>query len=222
MALSWETLAKDIVFNKKTWLALGVASFAGSALYVAYRLHEIAKRQRMLREAPEKRVLVLGLDGAGKSSLLQHMNSGDSASALQPTNGFSVISIQNEGVALNIWEVGGAEGVRSYWENFLQGTELLIFVVDSIDEDRFTVAKEELTKLLADQRLKGVPLVVVANKQDQAGAKQGSEICKALGVEPDCDDRDVYIIETHTSENSASLEEIERLKNMMRTLWPKD
>lgn len=55
--------------------------------------------------------------------------------------------------------------MRSYWENFLQGTELLIFVVDSIDEDRFTVAKEELTKLLADQRLKGVPLVVVANKQ---------------------------------------------------------
>lgn len=49
-------------------------------------------------------MLVLGLDGAGKSTLLQHMNSGDSASASKPTNGFSVISIQNEGVALNIWE----------------------------------------------------------------------------------------------------------------------
>lgn len=66
--------------------------------------YHFCKFDFLIQEAPEKRVLVLGLDGAGKSSLLQHMNSGDSASALQPTNGFSVISIQNEGVALNIWE----------------------------------------------------------------------------------------------------------------------
>lgn len=176
----------------------------------------------MLREAPEKRVLVLGLDGAGKSSLLQHMNSGDSASALKPTNGFSVISIQNEGVALNIWEVGGGETIRSYWENFLQGTELLVYVVDAADEARFSLAKEELEKLLADPLLKGVPVVVVANKQDQPDAKQGGDILEALGMEVETSERDVHIIETHTAEDSASLEEIEKLKDMMRTLWPKD
>ena len=55
--------------------------------------------------------------------------------------------------------------MRLYWENFIKGTDVLVFVVDAVDEARLPEAKEELHKLLADERLKSVPLVLIANKQ---------------------------------------------------------
>ena len=61
--------------------------------------------------------------------------------------------------------VGGKQSVRSYWENFVSNTDVLVFVVDSADVGRFPEAKEELHKLLRDDRLKNVPLILVANKQ---------------------------------------------------------
>jgi GTPase SAR1 family protein len=61
--------------------------------------------------------------------------------------------------------VGGSEGVRKYWGNFLQDTDLLVFVVDAADMNNLSLAVKEIKTLLGDDRLVGVPILVLANKQ---------------------------------------------------------
>lgn len=55
--------------------------------------------------------------------------------------------------------------MRKYWSNFIQDTNVLVFVVDSHEEERFSEAFDELHKVLADERLGKIPIVVVAAKQ---------------------------------------------------------
>ena len=61
--------------------------------------------------------------------------------------------------------VGGSESVRKYWGNFLQDTDLLVFVVDAADMHNLSLGVKEIKTLLGDDRLAGVPILVLANKQ---------------------------------------------------------
>lgn len=77
---------------------------------------------------------------------------------------------------LNIWDVGGQKSIRSYWRNYFEQTDALIWVVDSADRLRLGDCKRELGLLLQEERLAGATLLVFANKQDIAGALSESEI----------------------------------------------
>ena len=72
---------------------------------------------------------------------------------------------------MNLKEVGGSAGIRSYWTHYLDNADGLIWVVDSTDKERIQDSKKELQKLLADPKLKGCPLTVFCNKQDINGEK---------------------------------------------------
>jgi ADP-ribosylation factor-like protein 3 len=61
--------------------------------------------------------------------------------------------------------VGGAPSVRKYWSTFIQDTRILMYVVDSADEKRLPESFDELHRLLGDERLSHVPIIIVANKQ---------------------------------------------------------
>ena len=61
--------------------------------------------------------------------------------------------------------VGGAKSMRQYWNNFVQDTSVFVFVVDSSDASRFSEAFSALHEISGDDRLKKVPIVLVANKQ---------------------------------------------------------
>jgi len=136
-----------------------------------------------LEESPEKKILVLGLENAGKSSVLAQVTSGTSKNQdVKPTEGFNVTCLQSGGISLNIWEIGGSEGVRKYWGNFLQDTDLLVFVVDAADMHNLSLAVKEIKTVLGDERLAGVPILVLANKQDQAGAMSPEEVTGALDL----------------------------------------
>ncbi|KAH9363083.1 hypothetical protein HPB48_014135 [Haemaphysalis longicornis] len=114
-----------------------------------------------------KRILVLGLDDAGKSSLLLHLSRPDAASTRPPpTEGFNVVCINSEnGSSLNFWELGGSETVRPYWPNFLHDTGVLVYMVNSADTQRLRPAAHEFRRILQDERLRHVPILVLANKQ---------------------------------------------------------
>ena len=71
---------------------------------------------------------------------------------------------------LNVWDVGGQSSLRSYWRNYYEQTEGLIWVVDSTDARRLDDCKRELHKLLREERLTGATLLIFANKQDISGA----------------------------------------------------
>jgi ADP-ribosylation factor-like protein 2 len=84
---------------------------------------------------------------------------------------------------LNFWDVGGQKTLRSYWRNYFEATDALIFVVDSGDRRRLADAKTELHALLAEEKLAGATLLIFANKQDLPGALTVEEICTFLDLD---------------------------------------
>lgn len=129
----------------------------------------------------ERRILMLGLDGSGKTTILYRMKNKE----LLPTNptiGFNVETVHLEGinVTYTIWDVGGQAKLRGLWRHYFMTAEGLIFVVDSCDEDRFLMAAHELRSILDDESMCGVPIIVFANKQDLEEAFPADEVTRRL------------------------------------------
>nr|XP_051687413.1 ADP-ribosylation factor-like protein 2 isoform X2 [Oryctolagus cuniculus] len=84
---------------------------------------------------------------------------------------------------LNIWDVGGQKSLRSYWRNYFESTDGLIWVVDSADRQRMQDCLRELQSLLVEERLAGATLLIFANKQDLPGALSSNAIREALELD---------------------------------------
>lgn len=138
---------------------------------------------RKLKSSPDKelRLLLLGLDNAGKTTLLKSLASEDIAH-ITPTQGFNIKSVQSEGFRLNVWDIGGQRKIRPYWRNYFENTDVLIYVIDSADRKRLEETGQELEELLSEAAMAGVPLLVYANKQDLLHAASASEIATGLGL----------------------------------------
>jgi len=130
----------------------------------------------------ELRILLLGLDNAGKTTILRTLAS-EEISQITPTQGFNIKSVQSQGFKLNVWDIGGQRRIRPYWRNYFENTDVLIYVIDSTDRNRFDETGMELNELLEDEKLSGVPLLVFANKQDLFSAAKASEIADGLGLQ---------------------------------------
>jgi len=107
---------------------------------------------------------------------------GEDISTISPTLGFEIKTFVHGNYTLNIWDVGGQRLLRPYWRNYFEQTDALVWVVDSSDRLRMDDCKEELHKLLQEDRLSGASLLVYANKQDLDGAMSVSEIREALDL----------------------------------------
>ncbi|CAH8532250.1 unnamed protein product [Heterobilharzia americana] len=138
---------------------------------------------RRLKSKPEQeiRILLLGLDNAGKTTILKHLASED-ISQTTPTQGFNIKSVQSQGFKLNVWDIGGQRKIRPYWKNYFENTDVLIYVIDSADKKRFEETGEELMELLSEDKLAGVPLIIFANKQDLISAEPANKISDGLGL----------------------------------------
>ena len=86
---------------------------------------------------------MLGLDNAGKTTILKSLASED-ISTITPTQGFNIKSVQSEGFKLNVWDIGGQRKIRPYWRNYFDNTDILIYVIDSADTKRFEETEQEL------------------------------------------------------------------------------
>lgn len=122
---------------------------------------------------------LLGLDNAGKTTILRSLCNEDPTTT-SPTRGFNVKSIQADSFKFNVWDIGGQAAIRQYWDNYYDNTDALVWVVDSSDEARLEETGQELTTLLADEKLKGVPVLIFANKQDLVTALPPDQIAVAL------------------------------------------
>ncbi|CAG5988701.1 unnamed protein product [Menidia menidia] len=109
-------------------------------------------------------VLVLGLEGAGKTSLLHCLSAGVLEQDIEPTGGFNAVSVSRDNLDVEFLEIGGGAGLRPYWQKYMSRALLLVFVVDSSDPKVFPVAKQHLMELLSNRPR--LPLMVLANKQD--------------------------------------------------------
>jgi len=127
----------------------------------------------------EIRILILGLDNAGKTTLLYRLKIGEVVTTI-PTIGFNVESVTYKNLNLNVWDLGGQTSIRPYWRCYYANTAAVIFVIDSTDIERLNTAAEELSAMLNEEELRDAALLVFANKQDQPGAKGAGEISEAL------------------------------------------
>ncbi|XP_065883283.1 ADP-ribosylation factor-like protein 3 [Dysidea avara] len=138
---------------------------------------------RKLKKGPEKeiRILLLGLDNAGKTTLLKFIASEDPTDST-PTLGFNIKTVQSKGFRLNVWDIGGQKKIRTYWRNYFENTDVLVYVIDSADRKRLEETGFELGELLADEKLTGVPVLVYANKQDLLHSASASDIAHGLNL----------------------------------------
>jgi len=127
----------------------------------------------------EIRILILGLDNAGKTTLLYRLKIGEVVTTI-PTIGFNVESVTYKNLNFNVWDLGGQTSIRPYWRCYYANTAAVIFVIDSTDIERLGTASDELASMLNEEELRDAALLVFANKQDQPGARGAGEISEAL------------------------------------------
>ncbi|XP_066444125.1 uncharacterized protein [Eleutherodactylus coqui] len=128
----------------------------------------------------EARILMLGLDAAGKTTILYRLKLQETVTTV-PTIGFNVETVQPiRNVTFTVWDVGGQDRIRALWKYYYRNTDGLIFVVDSADPERFREASSELSAILETDEMRGVPFVVMANKQDLPGARRPGELSEEL------------------------------------------
>lgn len=130
----------------------------------------------------EVRILILGLDNAGKTTILYKLQADEVVETI-PTIGFNVETLSYKNLRFQVWDLGGQSSIRPYWRCYYPNTDAIIFVVDSADTDRINIAKSELTSMLQEEDLKSAKLLVFANKQDMPGAMDAGEVSLALGLD---------------------------------------
>jgi ADP-ribosylation factor protein 6 len=127
------------------------------------------------------RILMLGLDSAGKTTILYRLRVGHAVTTT-PTVGFNVETVSYKKIKMNVWDVGGQDKIRPLWRHYYTGTQGLIFVVDCADVDRIDEASDEFHKIISDREMKDAIILIFANKQDLKAALTPEAIPEKMGL----------------------------------------
>ncbi|XP_053455793.1 ADP-ribosylation factor-like protein 14 [Nycticebus coucang] len=144
-------------------------------------------------KAKQAQILLLGLDSAGKTTLLYKLKlAGDIVTI--PTIGFNVETLElGRGLSLTVWDVGGQETMRTAWGCYCENTDGLLYVVDSTDRQRLEDSQREFEHILKNEHIKRVPVILLANKQDLPGALTAMDITRKFRVKKLCSDRSWHV-----------------------------
>ncbi|KAK0130998.1 ADP-ribosylation factor-like protein 4D [Merluccius polli] len=132
-------------------------------------------------------VVVVGLDSAGKTSLLYRLKLKEFVDTI-PTKGFNTERIKvavggaSRAVSFQVWDVGGQEKLRPLWRSYTRRTDGMVFVVDAAEPERVEEARAELHRISRTAENQGVPVLIAANKQDLPSALTAGELEKLLAV----------------------------------------
>ena len=127
------------------------------------------------------KILLLGLDAAGKTTILYKIKLNETVNTI-PTIGFNVEQLNYKNLTFNCWDIGGQLKLRNLWQHYYDNNNGLMFVVDSNDPDRIDEAREALMSVILADEMAGVPVMVYANKQDLPNAMSISQITEKLGL----------------------------------------
>ncbi|UKK02767.2 small GTPase [Theileria orientalis] len=129
----------------------------------------------------DARIVFLGLDNAGKTTLLRMLK--DNRVAVHtPTLHPHSEQLSVEKVNITAFDLGGHETARRVWKQYCGNVDGIVFIVDASDRSRFSESNEELRSLLSDEELVSKPFVVLGNKIDNRGAASEEELRTALNL----------------------------------------
>ncbi|XP_056126763.1 ADP-ribosylation factor-like 4aa [Rhinichthys klamathensis goyatoka] len=131
-------------------------------------------------------ISILGLDSAGKTTVLYRLQFNEFVNTV-PTKGFNAEKLRlavgdSRTVTFHFWDVGGHEKLRPLWKSYTRCADGIMFVVDSLDSERMEEAKTELYKIARSSENQGVPVLIIANKQDLRQALSLSQIETMLAL----------------------------------------
>ncbi|KAG1693327.1 hypothetical protein DVH05_023791 [Phytophthora capsici] len=137
----------------------------------------------------ELHLLIVGLDDAGKTTLLEQLKGifgkkpGIPLDKIPPTVGLNIARVDIRRSRIIFWDLGGQERLRAIWNKYYSESHGIVFVIDSANEGRFQEAKKTLHAMLSNSELTGVPLLVLANKMDLDSAQTVNHISGMLDLE---------------------------------------
>lgn len=129
----------------------------------------------------EFRILMLGLDASGKTTILYKLKLGEVATTI-PTIGFNVENVTYKNLSFTVWDVGGQDKLRPLWKHYFKGTDGLIYVVDTNDRVRVEESRKELFRILGEDDMRHACVLIFANKQDLPNAMPADQVCHAMGL----------------------------------------
>ncbi|XP_057573565.1 ADP-ribosylation factor 4-like [Hippopotamus amphibius kiboko] len=159
----------------------------------------------------QMRILMVGLDAAGKMTILYKLKLGEIVTTI-PTIGFNVETVEYKNICFTVWDVGGQDQIRPLWRHYFQNTQGLIFVVDSNDRERIQEGADELQKMLQEDELQDAVLLLFANKQDLPNAMAMSEMTDKLGL-PSLHNRTWYVQATCATQGTGLYEGLDWLSS---------
>ncbi|KAG8477590.1 hypothetical protein CXB51_030463 [Gossypium anomalum] len=128
----------------------------------------------------EMRILMVGLDAAGKTTILYKLKLGEIVTTI-PTIGFNVETVEYKNISFTVWDVGGQDKIRPLWRHYFQNTQgLILWLIATIVI--VWLKLEELHRMLNEDELRDAVLLVFANKQDLPNAMNAAEITDKLGL----------------------------------------
>ncbi|TAQ86028.1 hypothetical protein B7494_g5646 [Chlorociboria aeruginascens] len=163
----------------------------------------------------EMRLLMLGLDAAGKTTILYKLKLDQDVTTI-PTVGFNVETVTFKNVKFNVWDVGGQDKIRPLWRHYFSGTQGLIFVIDSNDRNRIEEAKSELHRIINDREMADALLLVFANKQDLPDAMTAKDVKDKLELQ-NLGDKIWNVLPTCATSGDGIMEGLEWLSKNVKT-----
>lgn len=134
---------------------------------------------------------MLGFENSGKTTLLYKLKLGEVVTTI-PTIGFNVETVEYKNCKMVLWDIGGQSKIRPLWRHYYTNTNALIFVIDSTAKEDFLEIKQEFSRLLSEEELKGIPFLIFANKHDLPSAVPVNLIAEAIGLN-EIYDREYFI-----------------------------
>ncbi|DBA96453.1 hypothetical protein WJX77_002454 [Trebouxia sp. C0004] len=140
----------------------------------------------------EMELSLIGLQNAGKTSLVNVLTTGAFHEDMIPTVGFNMRKVTKGAVTIKLWDLGGQPRFRSMWERYCRGVQAIVYVVDAADHDGLDSGRQELHELLQKPSLAHTPLLVLGNKNDLPGALSTTELIERLDLKA-LQDREVCV-----------------------------